>query len=315
MAHKTTIARAQATPPGLDLVDPIPARAGIGLKAQHFQEILERRPQDIGWLEVHSENYFAPGGPAQNWLHALRAEYPVSLHGVGLSLGSAGALDKRHLARLAELENRIQPGEVSEHLSWSIAGGDYLNDLIPLPYTEEALDNFCLHVDEMQDAVNRRVLIENPSAYMRYEHSTIAETAFLLAVTRRTGCGILLDVNNVYVSAHNLGFDARAYIDAIPAHLVGEIHLGGHHDARLATDTGHEILKIDDHGSRVRDQVWDLYAHAIARFGPKPTLIEWDSDVPELDVLIGEAQRANAILDARRPARHDTEEALHARTG
>lgn len=280
---------------------PVPARAGIGLKAQHFAEILERHPADIGWLEVHSENYFGPGGPALSWLDALRAHYPVSLHGVGMSLGSSGPLDDRHLTRLTDLDRRIEPGAVSEHLSWSIAGGDYLNDLIPLPYTEEALDTFCLHVDEMQDALARRVLIENPSAYMRFNHSTIAEPDFLNAVTRRTGCGILLDVNNVYVSAHNLGFDPHAYIDAIPGHLVEEIHLGGHFDAQVMGSDGPEILKIDDHGSCVSDAVWALYAQAIARFGPKPTLIEWDSDVPELDVLLSEAAQANAILNAHRP--------------
>ena len=226
----------------------------------------------------------------------MRADYPISLHGVGLSLGSAGALDLRHLNRLAALENRIKPGLVSEHLSWSIANGDYLNDLIPLPYTEEALDNFSVHVEQMQDALKRRVLIENPSAYMRYEHSTIAETEFLLAVTERTDCGVLLDVNNVFVSAHNLGFDPIRYIDAIPGHLVGEIHLGGHFDAEVDS----EILKIDDHGSLVREEVWELYAHAILRFGPKPTLIEWDTDVPTLDVLLGEARRANAIMAAQK---------------
>lgn len=281
---------------------PIPAAAGIGLKAQHAFEIVERQPCEIGWLEVHSENYFGDGGGALQTLSALRDHFPVSLHGVGLSLGSAGALDARHLDRLAKLDRRIEPGLVSEHLSWSIAGGDYLNDLIPLPYTEEALDNFVLHVEQMQHALNRRVLIENPSAYLRYEHSTIGETDFLLAVAKRSGCGVLLDINNIFVSAHNLAFDPLAYIDAIPGHLVGEIHLGGHCDV----DVGDEILKIDDHGSRVRDEVWDLYAHAIHRFGPKPTLIEWDSNVPELDVLLSEARRANAVLNT------EIEEPAHA---
>lgn len=278
--------------PRLD--SPIPATAGIGLKAQHACDIAERQPDEIGWLEVHSENYFGDGGAALQTLSALRNHYPVSLHGVGLSLGSAGPLDAHHLGRLAKLDQRIEPGQVSEHLSWSIANGDYLNDLIPLPYTEEALDTFVLHVEQMQDALNRRVLIENPSAYLRYEHSTLCETDFLLSVAKRSGCGVLLDINNVFVSAHNLGFDALAYIDAIPSRLVGEIHLGGHCDV----DVGGELLKIDDHGSRVRDEVWNLYAHAIHRFGPKPTLIEWDSNVPELDVLLSEARRANALLSA-----------------
>ena len=272
---------------------PAPPLAGIGLKPQHAHDILERHPAAIGWLEVHSENYFAPGGPALQTLSALRADYPISLHGVGLSLGSAGPLDKRHLQRLAALVRRIEPVRVSEHLSWSTASGDYLNDLIPLPYTEEALDCFVQHVEQMQDALGRSVLIENPSAYLRYEHSTIGETDFLIAVAARSGCEILLDVNNVFVSAHNLGFDAHAYLNAIPGHWVGEVHLGGHFDAPM--DDG-EILKIDDHGSKVREDVWDLYAHALHRFGAKPTLIEWDSDVPKLDVLLDEAQRANAIL-------------------
>lgn len=297
MEHQNPIAR--------DFDAPIPARAGIGLKAQHYQEIKERLPEHIGWLEVHSENYFGSGGEALRWLDTLRHDLPVSIHGVGMSLGSAGPLDARHLDRLKNLVARVEPGQVSEHLSWSTAQGDYLNDLIPLPYTAEALDTFCQHVDQMQDVLNRRVLIENPSAYMRYEHSTMPETEFLLSVATRTGCGILLDVNNVFVSAHNLGLDATAYINAIPGHLVSEIHLGGHFDA----DVGGEILKIDDHGSKVRDEVWDLYDHVISRFGPKPTLIEWDSDVPDLDVLIGEAARADAVLDLY------TQETAHARAG
>lgn len=281
-----------STPIAKTLNVPIPARAGIGLKAQHYQDIYDHLPTDIGWLEVHSENYLGQGGEALQWLTQLRDLYPVSLHGVGLSLGTAGPLDTRHLGRLATLETRIEPGQVSEHLSWSIASGDYLNDLIPLPYTDEALDNFCLHVEQMQDSLKRPVLIENPSVYMRYHHSTIPETEFLLEVTERTGCGVLLDINNVFVSAHNLRFDPIKYIDAIPGPLVGEIHLGGHFDANVDG----EILKIDDHGSLVREEVWDLYAHAISRFGPKPTLIEWDSDVPQLEVLLGEARRANAAM-------------------
>lgn len=284
--------------------NPVPAQAGIGIKAQHFQDIVERGPQgirDIGWFEAHPENYFGDGGPALAWLERIRRDYPLSLHGVGLSLGSAGPLDENHLARWQNLHSRIEPALASEHLSWSIADGDYLNDLISLPYTEEALAVFCDHVETMQETLKRRVLIENPSAYMRYAHSVIPETEFLLAVVQRTGAGVLLDVNNVFVSAHNLGIDPYAYIDAIPGHVIEEIHLAGHFDA----DVGEEVLKIDDHGSPVREAVWDLYAHAIHRFGPKPTLIEWDSDVPELDVLLEEARRANAILtSSKMEARH-----------
>jgi hypothetical protein len=311
MVLTPSIARPLAAPIPAPLLPPL---AGIGLKAQHYQEIAQRLPADIGWLEVHSENYFAEGGPALHALERLRRTYPISLHGVGLSLGSAGALNAQHLNRLARLQNRIQPGQVSEHLSWSTANGDYLNDLIPLPYTEEALETFTTHVEHMQDTLKRRVLIENPSAYLRYEHSTIEETEFLLAVTKRSGCGVLLDVNNAFVSGHNLGFDPMAYIDAIPGHLVGEIHLGGHFDADVAINNHREILKIDDHGSPVRAQVWDLYAHAIKRFGPKPTLIEWDTDVPELDVLLDEAKRANAILMAAQEEPRQRE-AAHADAG
>lgn len=293
---------------------PIPARAGIGLKAQHYQDILERGAdiRSIGWLEVHSENYMCAGGPQLNWLTALCERYPVSLHGVGMSLGTAGPLDAQHLKRLVDLERRVEAGHVSEHLSWSIAknaqgGGDYLNDLIALPYTEESLNVFCGHVEEMQDALGRRVLIENPSSYLRYEHSVIPEPEFLLEVAKRSGCGILLDVNNVYVSAHNHGFDAHAYLDQIPADLVGEIHLAGHSQTVI---DGRAIL-IDDHGSPVIDEVWSLYEYTIARLGPIPTLIEWDSNIPDLDVLLGAAAKADRILAAA----HPPEEVRHVAVG
>ena len=282
------------------LHSPIPSRTGIGLKAQHYQEILERAPDiadTVGWLEVHSENYMCEGGPTQNWLMALRDLFPVSLHGVGMSLGSVGPLDQSHVARLVELEQRVAPGHVSEHLSWSIANGDYLNDLIALPYTEESLNVFSSHVADMQDALKRQVLIENPSSYLRYEHSVIPEPEFLLEVAKRSGCGILLDVNNVYVSAMNHGFDPISYLDQIPAGLVGEIHLAGHSQ----TSIDGRIIRIDDHGSPVSDEVWDLYDYTISRIGPVPTLIEWDSNIPALDVLLGEADKANRILDTYQP--------------
>jgi uncharacterized protein (UPF0276 family) len=272
---------------------PISANVGIGLKGQHVDEISSIQPAILGWLEVHSENYFSPGGKASDDLLALRDDFPLALHGVGLSLGSAGPLDEDHLHRLKILSDQIEPGLISEHLSWSTNQGDYLNDLIPLPYTEEALGTFCLHVDQMQDVLGRQVLIENPSSYLRYTHSTLGEPEFLCAVTERTGCGILLDVNNVFVSAHNLQFDAMQYLDSIPADRVGEIHLGGHHDAHVEG----EILKIDDHGSLICPEVWRLYDHVINRMGPKPTLIEWDSDVPNLSVLLDEAERADHYLD------------------
>lgn len=286
--------------------DPIPARAGIGLRAAHCRDVAETRP-DVGWLEVHGENYMGAGGAPRRWLARVREDYPVSLHGIGLSLGTAGPLDARHLARLAALADWIAPGLVSEHLSWSTAGGAFLDDLLPLPYTEESLAVFAAHVAEMQDALGRRVLIENPSSYLRYTHSTIPEIEFLGAVCDRTGCGILLDVNNVYVSASNLGFDPAAYLDAVPDRRIGEIHLAGHRE----TDVDGRTLRIDDHGSRVRPEVWALYQRVIDRTGPVPTLIEWDSDLPALAVLLDEAARADRIMaraaDARRTA--------HARAG
>jgi len=270
---------------------PLPVRAGIGLKAQHYQDIIDTAP-DIGWLEVHSENYMCAGGPTQKWLSAMRERYAISMHGVGLSLGSAGPLDDAHLTRLCDLERRVEPGAISEHLSWSIADGVYLNDLIALPYTEESLDVFSTHVLQMQDALKRRVLIENPSSYLRYAHSVIPEPEFLLNVAQRSACAVLLDVNNVFVSAMNHGFDPIAYLDQIPADLIGEVHLGGH--SQVVFDD--RVLRIDDHGSKVCDEVWTLYERLIQRTGPKPTLIEWDSNIPELSVLLDEAAKADRIL-------------------
>jgi hypothetical protein len=271
---------------------PIPARAGIGLRHPHLREILETRPP-LAWLEVHSENYMV-GGAALHHLDSLRGDYPLSLHGVGLSLGSAGPLDAEHLARLSNLVDRMEPGLVSEHLSWSVVDGTYLNDLLPLPYTEEALAIVVAHVDEAQEALGRTILIENPSTYLRFAHSTIPEWVFLAEIARRCGCGILLDVNNVHVSACNHGFDAAEYLDSVPAAAVGEIHLAGH---ALRHIDGCD-LRIDDHGSAVAPPVWELYARAIDRLGPVPTLIEWDSNIPALDVLAGEAAQAQRILDA-----------------
>lgn len=276
---------------------PIPATAGIGLRHPHLHQILQTRP-GLAWLEVHSENYMA-GGPPLRHLESLRADYPISLHGVGLSLGSAGPLDTRHLDRLRALADRIEPGLVSEHVSWSVVGGTYLNDLLPLPYTEESLDIVAAHVDQTQNALKRRILVENPSTYLRFAHSTIPEHAFLAEIARRSGCGILLDVNNVCVSAGNHGFDAAAYLDAIPAGAVEEIHLAGHAVRQV---DGRE-LRIDDHGSRVPAAVWALYAATIRRIGARPTLIEWDSNIPALEVLAGEAAGAQRFLDAAaRPA-------------
>jgi uncharacterized protein (UPF0276 family) len=231
------------------------------------------------------------GSPALAALDRLRCDYPISLHGVGLSLGSAGALDTRHLARFKSLADKLDPVFVSEHLSWCGTSGIYLNDLLPLPYTEEALDVFCSHVDQVQDALGRTLLVENPATYFRFRHSTMDEAEFLRAVVERTGCSVLCDVNNLYVNAHNFGFDPIAYLDALPASAIAEIHLAGHHCNEA---NGCQIL-IDDHGSRVAEPVWALYAQAIERFGHVPTLIEWDTHIPPLAVLLGEAQRVDAL--------------------
>jgi hypothetical protein len=265
------------------------AVAGIGLRSAHIAEIMETRPA-IGFLEVHAENYMT-GAPAVAALENLRCDYPISIHGVGLSLGSAGTLDREHLSRLQALVDRFEPDLVSEHLSWSGLPGLYLNDLLPLPYTEESLEIVSNHIDEAQTGLRRRLLIENPSAYLRFRHSTISESEFLTELVRRTGCGILFDVNNLYVSADNFGFDPWAYLAALPARAIGEIHLAGHHRADV---DGRSIL-IDDHGSAVSKPVWDLYTHALDRFGPKPTLIEWDCNLPALPVLLTEARYADRI--------------------
>ena len=263
---------------------------GIGLRSPHVDEIVERRPR-IGWLEVHAENYMG-GGSAVRTLERLREDYPLSLHGVGLSLGSAEGIDAAHLERLARLVDRVQPALISEHLSWSVAGGIYLNHLLPLPYTDETLTVLADNVARVQDRLRRRLLVENPSGYLRFHRSPIAEPEFLNALARRTGCGVLCDVNNVYVTCANLGGDARAWLDALDPPAVGEIHLAGH---AVNDADGHTVL-IDDHGSPVAAAVWELFEHAVLRFGARPTLIEWDTDVPALDVLLNEATTAKRRL-------------------
>ena len=268
----------------------VTARAGIGLRAPHVAAVLAR-PHDVGWVEVHAENYM-DGGPARRELERVRAELPLSIHGVGLSLGSAGPLDARHLDRLADLVERVEPALVSEHLAWSGADGAYLNALLPLPLHEEALAWTARHVDEVQTRLRRRILIENPSSYLRFTDGTMTEPEFLAALVARTGCALLCDVNNVYVSARNLGFDPVVYLDALPAHAVAQIHLAGH---AVNDADGHSVL-IDDHGARVAAAVWALYAGALDRFGAVPTLIEWDSALPALPVLLDEAAQANRWL-------------------
>lgn len=275
----------------LELV-PIPATAGIGLKPQHYTEILARKPS-LDWFEVHPENYMGDGGAPHYYLDRIRQNYELSLHGVGLSIGAARPLDKVHLARLKKVADRYAPGLLSEHLAWSTHDDTYLNDLLPLPYTFETLDLVADHVDEVQEFLGRRILIENPSAYLTFEVDAMSETAFLEALATRTGCGLLLDVNNVFVSARNNGFDAEDYIDAFPLHRVEEIHLAGH--AELVEESEGSLL-IDTHDREVRDEVWQLYARVIARRGRLATLIEWDNEIPSLDTLIGEARAANRIL-------------------
>jgi uncharacterized protein (UPF0276 family) len=271
----------------------LPAAAGIGLRAPHVAEVRRSRPP-IGWLEVHSENYFVDGGPALAALEAIRTDYPLSLHGVGLSLGSADPLDVAHLARLKRLADRIEPSAVSEHLCWSHVDGRHLNDLLPLPLTDEALALVCDRVDAVQAALRRPLLVENICSYLRFADDTIAEWDFVAAVASKSGCKLLFDVNNVYVNAINHGFDPQAYLAAIPAESVAEIHLAGYGVSGPCL--------IDTHGARVAPPVWALYRTAIERFGPKPTLLEWDTDIPALDALLDEAAQAQAILDEHRYA-------------
>jgi len=278
---------------------PIPAEAGVGLRFRHHREVLEDRPA-AAWFEVHTENYMG-GGSTPSLLDAIRRDHPVSLHGTGLSLGSAEGLDAVHLARVREVVARFEPGLVSEHLSFSVAGGTYLADLLPLPMTEEALAVVCRNVKQAQDFLKRRILIENPSSYLRYRHSTIPEWEFLAQVATRSGCGVLCDVNNIYVSACNHGWRASAYLEALPRAAVGEIHLAGHSVRQVDASRS---IRIDDHGSRVAPEVWALYAEALARFGPVPTLIEWDTNVPPMAVLLEEAAHAAALIEETDSGNH-----------
>ena len=275
----------------------LPDTTGIGFKRSHFTALRDT-PNTLGFLEVHAENYMGDGGPPHAQLTALRADYALSIHGVGLSIGGAGPLDRDHLARLRRLCDRYAPESFSEHLAWSSHGGAFLNDLLPLPYDDNTLATVCDHIDQVQDVLGRRMLLENPSTYVTFDSSTLAETDFLSAIVARTGCGLLLDVNNVFVSCTNHRADPRAYLAAFPLHAVGEIHLGGHD----AEDLPSGPLLIDAHGSPVADPVWTLFAEVIARTGPRPTLIEWDNDVPDLSVLLAEADRAAAILHGMRHA-------------
>lgn len=276
---------------------PLPNHVGLGFKSEHFPSIAAERP-DLGFFEVHAENYMGDGGPPHRMLEALRRDYALSIHGVGLSIGGAGRLDADHLARLRRVCDRYQPDSFSEHLAWSSHGAAYLNDLLPLPYTEETLTTVCAHIDEVQEALGRPMLLENPATYVGFDATTMEETTFLREITRRTGCGLLLDVNNVFVSATNHRRDARAYLADFPVEAVGEIHLSGHDTEELPSGP----LLIDAHGSPVADPVWTLYGELIARIGPCATLIEWDNDVPEFPVLMAEARAALRVLEGARHA-------------
>ncbi len=264
-----------------------PSGVGVGLRVQHQQQFINERP-DVAWLEVHSENYFGDG-PALTALENLRADYPLSLHGVGLSLGSADQLDMAHLKSLRNLVERIQPGLVSEHLCWGAVGKQHLNDLLPLPYSREALDLVCARIHTVQEFLGRRILVENISSYLRWQHEDFTEWDFVAKLPERTGCGLLLDINNIYVSAMNHGYDARAYLAAMPTDSVEEIHLAGYEEQ-------HGIL-IDTHSRAVSEPVWQLYRDAVKKLGNKPTLIEWDSDIPPLNELLAEAAIARQIME------------------
>jgi uncharacterized protein (UPF0276 family) len=270
----------------------LPARAGVGFKPQHFDEAMQNAGP-IGWLEVHAENYMGAGGRPIAQMRSLSERFPISVHGVGLSIGGESPLDRDHLARLAHLVDWLQPASFSEHLAWSTHDGAFLNDLLPLPYTSATLTRVADHIDQLQNAIGRRMLLENPSSYLAFAESTWDEPEFLAEITRRTGCGLLLDVNNVFVSATNLDYDPRAYIDAYALDQVGEIHLGGHTEE---TDDDGAPLLIDSHGQPVADPVWALLDHTLSRSGPKPILIEWDADVPDWSTLRDEAARATAAL-------------------
>jgi uncharacterized protein (UPF0276 family) len=279
-------------------VGPVPDTAGIGLRFPHHAAFLEARPP-VGWVEVHSENYL--NGPAIAVLEVVRADYPISLHSVGLSLGSAQGVDPRHLARIGDLAERIEPGLMSEHLAWGAVDHDFLADLLPLPLTEESLEIVCCNVERVQTALKRRILIENPSTYLQFKHSTIPEPQFLTALVARTGCGLICDINNIFVSATNHGWDAMQYLRSLPAEAIGEFHLGGH----CAADADMASLLLDTHDRAVAPAVWSLFEMALRVIGPRPTLIEWDAAIPALPVLLAEADLAQRALAGHTAGGHD----------
>ncbi|WP_045860687.1 MNIO family bufferin maturase [Teredinibacter purpureus] len=279
------------------MTEPLPLRCGVGLKAQHYNDIIHEQP-NVGWFEIHPENYMGPGGPPHHYLQKIRAQYPLSLHGVGLSLGSSEGVSSEHLHALKRVIDRYQPAQVSEHIAWSHWNSIYLNDLLPLPYTHESLQILCDNIDRTQAFLGRSILIENPSTYIDFSYSDLTESAFINEACQRTGAGLLLDVNNIFVSATNNGFDPYHYIDTINTQYIGEIHLAGHTEKTLPDAS---IIRIDDHGSAVKNSVWMLFKYLLTKTNkPFPTLIEWDNDIPEWAVLEGEAHKAETLLVRQR---------------
>lgn len=289
------VSRPRARDPGA-----LPPRAGVGLKSRHFLDVLQTRP-DVGFFEVHAENFMGDGGPFHHYLGRIRQDYPLSIHGVGLSIGSCDPLDEAHLDRLAQLVARYEPASFSEHLAWSTHGGVFLNDLLPVCYDAPTLARVCSHVDRLQARLKRRVLIENPSTYVEFDASTMSETAFLRELIERTGCGLLLDVTNVHVSCVNHGRDALAFIDELPLDAVGELHIAGF---RADSDAAGAPLLIDSHGAAVAEAVWLLHDRVLERLGAMPTLLERDNDVPPLADLLAEAARAERLTAAPTDVRH-----------
>ncbi len=272
--------------------DHLPHAPGVGYKPQHFTDLM-RDPGPVAWLEIHAENYMGDGGRPLAQLRALSDKFAISVHGVGLSIGGEARPDPDHLARLKHLTGWLKPASFSEHLAWSTHGSEFMNDLLPLPYTGATLTRVAAHIDEVQSALGYRMLLENPSSYLAFAESTWSETDFLKELAQRTGCGLLLDINNVFVSATNLGYSPKGYTDAFPLDAVGEIHVGGHDEDK--DDDGAPLL-IDSHAKPVVDPVWALLRHTLAASGPKPVLVEWDNDVPDWPVLRDEARRASDIL-------------------
>ena len=270
----------------------LPNLPGVGYKPQHYNDLLAN-PGTVGWLEVHAENYMGDGGRPIAQLRQLAERFPISVHGVGLSIGGEGRLDPEHLARLKHLVGWLNPTVFSEHLAWSTHDGAFLNDLLPLPYTDNTLTRVCDHIDQLQTTIGRQMMLENPSSYLAFDESTLSEPDFLREVAKRTGCGLLLDVNNVFVSATNLNYDPKQYIADYPLEHVGEIHLGGHDEDE--DDHGKPLL-IDSHGAAIVDPVWALLDHTLSLSGARPILIEWDNDVPDWPILHTEAERADIAL-------------------